>query len=127
MPVAAALLLLAAAQVSEPQAMVGITRTDLQQHDLSVAGREVVQTRVDLAPGAIAPKHKHPGEEIVYVLSGTLQYRLEGQPVQTLRTGDVLFIPYGTVHSVTNVGLDTASELATYVVEKGKPLVEVVK
>jgi quercetin dioxygenase-like cupin family protein len=105
----------------------GITRTDLQQHDLSIAGRETIQTRVDFAPGAVAPRHKHPGEEIVYVLDGTLEYRIDGQPTAVLRRGDVLFIPYGAVHSVTNVGLDNASELATYIVEKGKPLVQIVQ
>jgi quercetin dioxygenase-like cupin family protein len=107
--------------------MPGITRTDLQQHDLSIAGRETIQTRVDFAPGAVAPRHKHPGEEIVYVLDGTLEYRIDGQPTAVLRRGDVLFIPYGAVHSATNVGLDNASELATYVVEKGKPLVQPVQ
>jgi quercetin dioxygenase-like cupin family protein len=116
-----------AAQAVAPAQQPGISRTDLQQHDISISGREVVQTRVDFAPGAVAPRHKHPGEEIVYVLAGTLEYRIEGQPTAILRPGDVLFIPYGTVHAVTNVGLDTASELATYVVEKGKPLVVLVK
>jgi quercetin dioxygenase-like cupin family protein len=116
-----------AAQAVAPAQQSGISRTDLQQHDLSISGREVVQTRVDFAPGAVAPRHKHPGEEIVYVLAGTLEYRIEGQPTAILKPGDVLFIPYGTVHAVTNVGLDTASELATYVVEKGKPLVVLVK
>ncbi|MEA3059466.1 MAG: hypothetical protein QOE50_878 [Sphingomonadales bacterium] len=105
----------------------GTTRTDLQRHDLSTPGWEAVQVRVDFAPGAVAPSHKHPGEEIVYVLAGTLAYRIEGQPTAILKPGDVLFIPYGTVHAVTNVGFDTASELATYVVEKGKPLVVPVK
>ena len=117
----------AAAQAVAPPQQPGISRTDLQQHDISISGREVVQTRVDFAPGAVAPRHKHPGEEIVYVLAGTLEYRIEGQPTAILKPGDVLFIPYGTVHAVTNIGLDTASELATYVVEKGKPLVVLVK
>jgi quercetin dioxygenase-like cupin family protein len=116
-----------AAQAVAPAQQSGVTRTDLQQHDLSIAGREVVQTRVDFAPGAVAPRHMHPGEEIVYVLKGTLEYRLDRQPVMTLKAGDVLFIPYGTVHSATNVGLESASELATYVVEKDKPLVVPVK
>ncbi len=48
----------------------GITRTDLQRHDLSVPGREVVQVRVDFAPGVVAPAHNHPGEEIVYAIEG---------------------------------------------------------
>jgi quercetin dioxygenase-like cupin family protein len=105
----------------------GITRTDLQQHDLSVPGREVVQVRVDFAPGVVAPAHKHPGEEIVYAIEGLLEYRLEGKPPVTLKAGDVLFIPAGTIHEVVNVGSGNAAELATYVVEKGKPLVVLVK
>jgi len=104
-----------------------ITRTDLQQHDLSVPGREVVQVRVDFAPGVLAPAHKHPGEEIVYAIEGLLEYRLEGKPPVTLKAGEVLFIPAGTVHEVKNVGSGNAAELATYVVEKGKPLVVLVK
>ncbi len=105
----------------------GIARTDLQQHDLSVPGREVVQVRVDFAPGVVAPAHKHPGEEIVYSLEGLLEYRLEGKPPVTLKPGEVLFIAAGTVHEVKNVGSGNAAELATYVVEKGKPLVVLVK
>jgi len=130
MPIVAALILLAAAQATTPAPpppTPGITRTDLQRADLSISGREVVQTRVDFAPGATAPKHRHPGEEIVYVLSGTIEYRVEGQPIQILRPGEVLFIPAGAVHSATNVSVENASELATYVVEKGKPLTELVK
>jgi quercetin dioxygenase-like cupin family protein len=42
----------------------GLWRTDLQQHDLSVPGHEVVQARVDLGPEAPLVKHTHPGEEI---------------------------------------------------------------
>jgi len=33
----------------------GVTRTDLQRHDLSAAGREAIQVRVDLAPGVAFP------------------------------------------------------------------------
>ena len=54
----------------------GITRIDLQRHDLSVPGREVVQTIVELDPGVTSSRHTHPGEEIVYVLEGApLEYR----------------------------------------------------
>lgn len=105
----------------------GIKRTDLQRHDLSVPGREAVQVRVDIDPGVAFGKHTHPGEEIIYVLEGTLVYEVEGKPPVTLKAGDVLFIPYGTVHSAKNVGTVNAAELATYVVEKGKPLVELAK
>lgn len=105
----------------------GTKRTDLQRHDLSIPGREVVQVRVDLEPGYVSPRHTHPGEEIVYVLEGSLEYEVEGKPPMTLKAGDVLFIPAETIHSAKNVGTDNGAELATYIVEKGKPLLTVVK
>ena len=105
----------------------GTKRTDLQRHDLSAPGREVIQVRVDFDPGYVAPRHTHPGEEIIYVLEGTLEYQIEGQQPATVKPGDVLFVPAGTVHSVKNVGSSNGAELATYVVEKGKPLITLVK
>jgi quercetin dioxygenase-like cupin family protein len=102
-------------------------RTDLQRHDLSAPGREAVQVRVDIAPGVAFGRHTHPGEEIIYVLAGAIEYQVEGKPPVTLKAGDVLFIPAGTIHAAKNVGGDTASELATYIVEKGKPLLTLVK
>jgi quercetin dioxygenase-like cupin family protein len=107
--------------------MAGIKRTDLQRHDLSVPGREAVQVRVDIDQGVAFGRHTHPGEEIIYVLEGSLEYQIEGKPPATLKAGDVLFIPAGTIHAAKNVGSGTASELATYVVEKGKPLLTLVK
>ena len=100
----------------------GIHRTDLQREDLSVPGREMVQVLVAFEPGVVAGNHHHNGEEIVYVTQGALGYRLEGRAPVTLRQGDVLFIPYGVNHEVVNVSTGRSAELATYVVEKGKPL-----
>jgi len=117
------LMLLHVARAQQP----GVKRTDLQRHDLSVPGREVVQARVELDPGVQFPKHWHPGEEIIYVVEGSLEYQVEGKPPMTLKAGDVFFIPAGTIHSAKNVGSGPGAELATYVVEKGKPLVVVVK
>jgi quercetin dioxygenase-like cupin family protein len=105
----------------------GIERTDLQQHDLSASGREVVQNRVDISPEASAVRHKHPGEEIIYVLEGSLEYQVDGRPPTTVNAGEVFFVPAEAVHAVRNVGGSNAAELATYVVEKGKPLVTVVQ
>jgi quercetin dioxygenase-like cupin family protein len=105
----------------------GVTRNDLQRHDLSVPGREAIQTIVSIAPGVTAPRHSHPGEEIIYVLEGVVEYQLDGQPPVTLKVGDVLFIPAGVVHSAKNVGSDNGAELATYIVEKGKPLLTLAK
>jgi quercetin dioxygenase-like cupin family protein len=101
----------------------GIRRIDLQRHDLSAPGREVIQARVEFEPGVAFGKHRHPGEEIIYVLEGSLEYEVEGKPPVTLKAGDVLFIPAGAIHAAKNVGGGNAAELATYVVEKGKPLI----
>ncbi len=105
------------------QAPAGITRNNLLREDLSAPGREAIQVLVEFAPGTSFPAHSHPGEELVYVTQGSLEYSLEGRPPVTLEAGDVLFIPAGAVHAVRNVGSGNGAELATYIVEKGKPLI----
>ena len=104
----------------------GITRTDLQRYDLSIPGREVLQVRVDFAVGSVGGKHKHPGEEIIYVIEGLLEYQIEGKPPVTLKAGEVLFVPAGKINTAKNVGNVNGAELATYIVDKKKPLIEVV-
>ena len=99
----------------------GIERTEVVRRDLD-ATREAIQVRVDFGPGALAPRHSHPGVELAYVLEGTIEYELEGKAV-VLKAGESLFIPAGAVHSAKNHGSSQASELATYLVEKGKPVV----
>ncbi len=110
-----------------PAEQPAIKRTDLQRHDLSAPGRETIQSRVDFATGAAFGRHRHPGEEIIYVIEGSIEYAVDGKPPVTLRAGEVLFIPAGTIHAAKNVGTTNAAELGTYVVEKGKPLLEVVE
>ena len=100
----------------------GLWRTDLQRQDRSVPGREVVQARVDIGPEAPLVKHTHPGQEIIYALEGLLEYQIEGQPPKTFNAGDALTVSAGVVHTVRNLGSGNAAELATYVVEKRKPL-----
>ena len=112
------------AQAQTPPARpTGTTRNDLQRHDLSIKGWESLQALVSFAPGSSFPRHKHPGEEIIYVTEGTIEYEVAGKPV-TVKAGEVLFIPYGVVHAAKNAGDGPAAELATYVIEKGKPLTE---
>jgi quercetin dioxygenase-like cupin family protein len=122
--VGAALLLAGTAAAAQQ----GISRANLSKHDLqNDPGHEAIQVRVSLAPGASAPRHSHPGEEIVYVIKGAIEYRLEGQPPVRLTKGQSLFIPDGALHSVRNVGGTQAIELATYIVSKGEPLLEPAK
>src|SRR5262249_34005846 len=95
----------------------GLWRTDLQPHDLSAPGREVVQNRVEIGPEAPAFRHRHPGEEVIYVLEGSLEYHIDGETPVTVEAGAVFFVPAGAIHTVKNVGAGHAIELATYVVD----------
>jgi quercetin dioxygenase-like cupin family protein len=117
--VVVAIVMRAFGQVQQP----GIKRTELQRHDLSVPGREVIQSRIDFAAGSAFGKHSHPGEEIIYVIEGILEYEVEGKAPVKLKAGEVLFIPAGVIHAARNTGRQNGAELATYVVEKGKQLV----
>jgi quercetin dioxygenase-like cupin family protein len=56
------------------------------------------------------------------VLEGTLEYEIDGQPPTRVSAGEALMVPAEAVHAVRNVGEGNATELATYVVEKGRPL-----
>jgi quercetin dioxygenase-like cupin family protein len=105
----------------------GLFRTDIQGQDLSVPGRTMLQNRVEIGPEAPLVWHKHPGEEIIYVLEGSLEYQLRGQEPFTVNAGEGFTVPAETVHAVRNVGNGPASELATYIVEKGKPFLVVVE
>jgi quercetin dioxygenase-like cupin family protein len=116
-------------QPTTVQQAPGLWRTDLQRHDLGLPGREVIQNRVEIGPEAPYVRHKHPGEEVIYVLEGTLEYHIETDPpeTKTVTAGEALLVPAETVHAVRNVGTGNASELATYVVEKDKPFLVIVE
>jgi quercetin dioxygenase-like cupin family protein len=100
----------------------GFKRTEVQRGDLSAAGREAVQAIAEIPAGVASGKHTHPGEEIAYVLEGTVVLELDGKPAMTLKAGQGVLIPAGSVHNAKNDGKATARVLATYIVEKGKPL-----
>jgi quercetin dioxygenase-like cupin family protein len=118
---AAAFLVLAAGVIVSAQ-QTGFKRTVLQQADISVPGREVVSAVAEFQPGATPGFHTHPGEEAAYVIEGTVILEVKGKPAVTLGPGKTFFIPAGTVHNATNKGSSMARVLATYIVEKGKPL-----
>ena len=97
-------------------------RTVLQQSDISVPGREVVSAVAEFEPRATPGPHTHFGEEIGYVIEGTFLIEQAGKPPVTLQAGGSFLIPAGTVHNATNTGAGKGRILATYIVEKGKPL-----
>lgn len=100
----------------------GLTRTMVGRADVSVPGREAVVARVEVAPGAKAGRHTHPGDEISYVLEGEATLLIDGQPPRMVKAGESFVVPAGVVHDAHN---DTAAAIklvGVYVVEKGKPL-----
>ena len=100
----------------------GFKRTVVQQGDLSTAGKEVVQAIAEFQSKATVGRHTHPGEEVAYVLEGSILLEVEGKPPVTLTAGKGFIIPAGTIHNATENGAGTSRVLATYIVEKGKPL-----
>jgi quercetin dioxygenase-like cupin family protein len=100
----------------------GFKRTVIQQADLSAPGREATTAIVEFQPGGTVGRHTHPGEEVGYILEGSILLEQDGKPAVTLAAGKTFFIPAGTVHNATNKGSTQARVLANYIVEKGKPL-----
>jgi len=100
----------------------GITRTILQKGDAPAAERDVVLAKAEIAPSGATGRHTHPGPEAGYVLEGSTVLEIDGQAPRTLKPGDSYFIPAGTVHNAKAMGDKPGVVLATYVVEKGKPL-----
>ena len=124
--VAAVLLGVAGGTVVAQQA--GFTRTPLQTQQISsTTTHQVVQARAEFAPGVAAGRHTHPGEEFGYVIEGTLLLEVDGQPARTLKAGEAFFVPAGAIHDGKNVGSGNLKVLATYVVEKGKPVATPIK
>jgi quercetin dioxygenase-like cupin family protein len=115
---AAALALTMVALVAQAPA---IERVVLQRADLAAQGREGVMAKAQFpAAGATTGRHTHPGEEISYVLDGTVRLEVDGQPARDLKAGDFFIVPAEKIHNA--VATSKATVLATYVVEKGKPL-----
>ena len=100
----------------------GLTRTLVGKADVSVPGREAVVARVEVAPGAKAGRHTHPGDEISYVLEGEATLLVDGQPPRQVKAGESFVVPAGVVHDAHNNGTTAARLLGVYVVEKGQPL-----
>ena len=100
----------------------GLTRTLVGKADVSVPGREAVVARVEVAPGARAGRHTHPGDEISYVMEGEATLLVDGQPPKLVKAGESFVVPAGVVHDAHNNGTTATKLLGVYVVEKGQPL-----
>jgi quercetin dioxygenase-like cupin family protein len=99
-----------------------LKRTELQHSASSIPGREIVMVHTEIPVGVESGWHIHPGEEVGYILAGTVQMMIQGQPTLTLHAGDPFLMPPGTPHNALDLGPETGHMLSTYIVEAGKPL-----
>ncbi|CAA9547421.1 MAG: hypothetical protein AVDCRST_MAG43-771 [uncultured Thermomicrobiales bacterium] len=99
-----------------------LKRTELQRSPSSIPGREIVQALTEIPAGVESGWHMHPGEEVGYIIAGTVQMMRHDQPTQTLHVGDPFLMPPNTPHNALDVGPETGRMLSTYIVETGKPL-----
>ncbi len=65
----------------------------------AVAGDKTMMTFFDLKPQACIPPHRHPHEQISYVLEGEIEFTLEGE-AKILRKGDGVVVGADKEHSV---------------------------
>ena len=99
-----------------------LKRTELQNSPSSIPGRRIVQVRTEIPCGVESGWHIHPGEEVGYILAGTVQMMIQGQPTLTLQAGDPFLMPPRTPHNALDIGPGTGQMLSTYIVESGQPL-----
>jgi quercetin dioxygenase-like cupin family protein len=99
-----------------------LKRTELQHSASSIPGREIVQVLTEIPCGVESGWHIHPGEEVGFILAGTVQMMIQGQPALTLQAGDPFLMPPRTPHNALDVGPGTGQMLSTYIVETGQPL-----
>ncbi len=99
-----------------------LKRTELQHSASSIPGREIVQVLTEIPAGVESGWHMHPGEEVGYIIAGTVEMMIQGRPTLTLRAGDPFLMPPRTPHNALDVGPETGLMLSTYIVEVGQPL-----
>jgi quercetin dioxygenase-like cupin family protein len=113
-----------ATETSEPADALAATlkRTEIQRGPLSIPGREMVQVRTEIPVGVASGWHTHPGEEVGYIIAGTVRMEIRDRPTLILNAGDGFLIPPRVPHNALDLGPDTGMMLSTYIVEVGLPI-----
>jgi quercetin dioxygenase-like cupin family protein len=99
-----------------------LQRTEVQHASSSIPGREIVQVLTEIPVGVESGWHTHPGEEVGYILAGTVEMRIADADTLILRAGDGFLIPPRTPHNARDLGPGTGRMLSTYIVDTGQPL-----
>ena len=98
--------------------------TILQRAELATAkGMEGILVLRELPPGGESGKHTQSGDEVVYILEGSVIFELQGKPPVTLKTGEAFHTAAGQIHNVKNASSSAPGKaLAFYIAKKGTPL-----
>src|SRR4051794_33379679 len=99
-----------------------LKRTELQRRASSIPSREIVQVLTEIPAGVESGWHIHPGEEVGFIVAGTVKMMIRDQETLTLHSGEGFLIPPRTPHNALDVGPETGRMLSTYIVEVGQPL-----
>ena len=99
-----------------------LQRTEGQRGSSSIPGREIVQVLTVIPVGVESGWHTHPGEEVGYLLTGTIQMMIKDQETLIVHAGEGFLIPPDTPHNALDLGPETGQMLSTYIVEVGKPI-----
>jgi quercetin dioxygenase-like cupin family protein len=106
----------ASSQQAEP-----IKRTELQRLDSPGDKMATLLMLIEIAPNALVPRHTHPGGEVGYVLDGTVEFDVAGQPSKMFKQGDSYRIPVSAPHTA-KAGPNGVKLIGTFVVDKDKPI-----
>jgi len=98
-----------------------INRIPLERSDVPESKYVAIVARVEAQPGAQLARHVHPGVEMTTCISGELDLLIDGKPPRHIVAGEHFQIPVGVVHAIS-FGAEPAVLIATFVVEKDKPL-----
>jgi len=99
-----------------------VQRKVVLTQDLAIPNYQQVTVEVTIPVGGREGRHTHPGSVTVYVTEGALTLYYEGKPMQTYKPGEAVFIESGKIHEGINQGNTPIKAIASFVVEKGKPL-----
>lgn len=109
---------------SVPAQDAPITRREILKTELQgLQGMDGIMYITDIAPGAAAPRHSHPGYEFNYVLKGALTFEIDGEQPKTISAGQATFTPRGHIHKVTNASSSEPAQIVVVLIhEEGQPL-----
>lgn len=99
----------------------GLTRTLVRQEAVPGTNYVTMQMLIEIAPNFTVGRHTHPGHEATYVVEGSVELQVQGQPNRMVGPGDSFLVPAAVPHAA-RTGAAKVKLFATYVVDKDKPL-----